>query len=90
MIVAADVFTEVPPDAYWRAATLLHALVLLRPLPEYNDYFGYAIAVAYLEASGKTVDAAYEPWRNLITDIRMLRVGVHDVADRLRSRGPEA
>lgn len=62
-----------------------YALVLLRPLPEYNDYFGYAIAGAYLEASGETVTTAYDPWRDLITEIRPFRVDVHDVADRLRS-----
>ncbi|MFF4188209.1 toxin Doc [Streptomyces sp. NPDC001691] len=78
------------PDAYWRAAALLHALVLLRPLPEYNEYFGYAIAGAYLEASGETVTTAYDPWRDLITEIRLLRVDVHDVADRLRSLGPSS
>ncbi|QES46540.1 toxin Doc [Streptomyces venezuelae] len=73
------------PDAYWRAAALLDALVLLRPLPEYNEYFAYGVTVAYIEASGRTVDAPYEQWRELITDIRMLRTTVFDVADRLRS-----
>ncbi|WP_167163190.1 toxin Doc [Streptomyces sp. MBT27] len=76
------------PDAYWRAAALLHALVLLRPLPDYNEFFGYGIALAYLEASGETVTSAYEPWRDLITEIRLFRVDVHDVADRLRSMLP--
>ncbi|MEV7618374.1 toxin Doc [Streptomyces sp. NPDC089799] len=73
------------PDAYWRAAALLEALVLLRPLPEHNEYFAYGVAVAYIEASGRTVDAPYEQWRDLITDIRMLRTTVFDVADRLRT-----
>lgn len=73
------------PDAYWRAAVLLDAIVLLRPLPESNEYFAYGVAVAYIEASGETVDAPYEQWRELITDIRMLRTTVFDVADRLRS-----
>ncbi|MFE2285527.1 hypothetical protein ACFXDJ_15305 [Streptomyces sp. NPDC059443] len=31
------------------------------------------------------VDAPYEQWRELITDIRTLRTTVFDVADRLRS-----
>lgn len=73
------------PDAYWRAAALLDAIVLLRPLPEANEYFAYGVAVAYIEASGRTVDAPYEQWRELITDIRTLRTTVFDVADRLRS-----
>ncbi|GHB72134.1 hypothetical protein GCM10010331_70320 [Streptomyces xanthochromogenes] len=61
--------------------------MLLRPLPEYDEFFGYGIAIAYLEASGETVTAAYEPWRDLITDIRQFRADVHGVADRMR-RGP--
>ncbi|MFD3327469.1 toxin Doc [Streptomyces sp. NPDC058701] len=74
------------PDAFWRAAALLEAIVLLRPLPDHNEYFAYGVAVAYIEASGGgAVDAAYEQWRELLTDIRLLRVTVFDVADRLRS-----
>jgi hypothetical protein len=73
------------PDAYWRAAALLEQLVLLRPLPARNEYFAYGVAVAYIRASGRTVDASYAPWRDLITDIRALRLTVYDIADRLRS-----
>ncbi|MET9853161.1 toxin Doc [Streptomyces sp. NPDC006450] len=76
------------PDAYWRAAALLEQLVLLRPLPARNEYFGYGVAVAYIRSSGKTVDEVFEPWRNLINDIRALRLNVFDVADRLRSLRP--
>ncbi|WP_030850680.1 hypothetical protein [Streptomyces sp. NRRL F-4474] len=77
-----------PPDAYWRAAALLEQIVLLRPLPARNEYFGYGIAVAYVRASGQDVDTAFEPWRDLITDIRGLRLNVYDVADRLRAMRP--
>ncbi|MCZ0211323.1 toxin Doc [Streptomyces sp. UMAF16] len=73
------------PDAYWRAAALLEQIVLLRPLPARNEFFGYGVAIAYIQASGESVDAAYEPWRDLITDIRALRLTVYDIADRLRS-----
>ncbi|GGS34864.1 hypothetical protein Snoj_00410 [Streptomyces nojiriensis] len=73
------------PDAYWRAAALLEQIVLLRPLPARNEYFGYGVAAAYIRASGKTVDDAFEPWHALITDIRALRLNIYDVADRLRS-----
>ncbi|WP_327411779.1 toxin Doc [Streptomyces sp. NBC_01233] len=76
------------PDAYWRAAALLEQIVLTRPLPARNEYFGYGVAVAYIKASGKDIDAAFEPWRDLITDIRALRLTVYDVADRLRSLRP--
>lgn len=76
------------PDAYWRAAALLEAIVLLRPLPEANEYFGYGVAVAYIEASGRLVEASYEQWRDLVTDIRARRATVFDVAARLRSWQP--
>ncbi|MFI0220130.1 toxin Doc [Streptomyces lydicus] len=73
------------PDAYWRAAALLDTIVLQRPLPDRNELYGYGIAVAYIEASGETVAASYEQWRDLISDIRALRLDVFDIADRLRS-----
>ncbi|MFD4245348.1 toxin Doc [Streptomyces sp. NPDC058525] len=78
------------PDAYWRAAALLEQLVLVRPLPARNEYFGYGVAVAYIRASGKEVDTAFAPWRALITDIRALRLTVYGVADRLRAMTPDA
>lgn len=73
------------PDAYWRAAALLEQLVLLRPLPARNAYFAYGVAVAYIRASEEEVDDSFEPWRDLIGDIRALRLTVYDIADRLRS-----
>ncbi|MFE5406457.1 toxin Doc [Streptomyces sp. NPDC056580] len=76
---------EGSPDAYWRAAALMEQIVLIRPLPARNEFYAYGVAVAYIEASGETVDAPYEPWRDLITDIRALRLTVYDIADRLRS-----
>ncbi|MFB6906867.1 toxin Doc [Streptomyces sp. B27] len=80
--------TEGAPDPYWRAAALLEQIVLLRPLPVRNELFGYGVATAYIEASGETVIAPYEPWRDLIMDIQALRLTVYDVADRLRSWRP--
>ncbi|MET9097142.1 toxin Doc [Streptomyces cyaneofuscatus] len=79
---------ESAPDAYWRAAALLEQIVLLRPLPVRSELYAYGVATAYIEASGETVDAAYEPWRDLIMDIQALRLSVYDVADRLRSWRP--
>jgi hypothetical protein len=76
---------ESSPDAYWRAAALLDAIVLLRPLPARNEFFGYGVAVAYIEASGETAHAPYEQWKQLIDDIRALRLDVFDIAARLRS-----
>ncbi|WP_030731767.1 hypothetical protein [Streptomyces sp. NRRL S-237] len=73
------------PDAFWRAAVFLEECVLLRPLPARNEAYGYGVAIAYLEASGKLVDTSYEPWRDLINDIRSLRVDSYAIAERLRS-----
>ena len=73
------------PDAFWRAAALLEQIVLLRPLPARNEFFAYGVAIAYIRASGETIDDSYTPWRDLITDIRALRLTVYDIADRLRS-----
>ncbi|CAM5704265.1 Toxin Doc OS=Streptomyces microflavus OX=1919 GN=Smic_83160 PE=4 SV=1 [Streptomyces microflavus] len=76
---------EGAPDAFWRAAALLEQIVLLRPLPVRSELFGYGVATAYIEASGESLDAPYESWRDLIMDIQALRLTVYDVADRLRS-----
>ncbi|MFE5485181.1 toxin Doc [Streptomyces sp. NPDC056527] len=76
---------QADPDAFWRAAVLLEECVLLRPLPARNELYGYGIAISYLEASGHRVDTSYEPWRDLIHEIRSLRLDSYDIADRLRS-----
>ncbi|MBT2897973.1 toxin Doc [Streptomyces sp. McG3] len=76
---------ETAPDAFWRAAALLEQIVLLRPLPVRSKLFGYGVAAAYIEASGESVNAAYESWRDLTMDIQALRLTVYDGADRLRS-----
>ncbi|MFJ4010967.1 toxin Doc [Streptomyces sp. NPDC090026] len=78
------------PDAYWRAAALLQQIVLVQPLPARNEAFGYGVAVAYVKASGESIHGSIDEWRNLVADVRALRVSVFDVADRLRSmRSPE-
>ncbi|WP_331750010.1 toxin Doc (plasmid) [Streptomyces sp. NBC_01707] len=73
------------PDAYWRAAALLDTIVLTRPLPARNELYGYAVALAYIEASGESVDPDPQPWKQLILDIKALRLDTFDIADRLRS-----
>ncbi|MFD7202871.1 toxin Doc [Streptomyces sp. NPDC059893] len=72
-------------DPFWRAAVFLEECVLLRPLPARNETYGYGIALAYLEASAEPVDAAYELWNALITEIRSMRLDSHTIAERLRS-----
>nr|WP_322746906.1 hypothetical protein [Streptomyces tauricus] len=82
---------EGSPDTYSRATALTEQIVLLRPLPARNEFFAYGVAVAYLKASGENVDTtAYESWRDLVADIRALRLTVYDIADRLRSLSPSA
>ncbi|MER6021898.1 toxin Doc [Streptomyces anulatus] len=76
---------ETTPDAFWRAAALLEQIVLLRPLPVRSELFGYGVATGYIEASGESVKAAFESWRDLIMDIQARCLTVYDVADRLRS-----
>ncbi|MEU6947424.1 toxin Doc [Streptomyces sp. NPDC046332] len=76
---------QADPDAFWRAAVFLEECVLLRPLPARNELYGYGIAIAYLDASGHRVDTTFEPWRDLVNDIRALRLNSYDIADRLRS-----
>ncbi|MEV3970164.1 hypothetical protein AB0K68_18745 [Streptomyces sp. NPDC050698] len=44
--------------------------MLPRPLPARNEFFGYGVAIAYIQASGASVGTTYEPWRDLINDIR--------------------
>ncbi|MFF5969953.1 toxin Doc [Streptomyces sp. NPDC012769] len=73
------------PDAFWRAAVLLEECVLLRPLPHRSELFGHALAVGYLQMHGLTVDTKFELWRDLIQEIRPLRLDSFAVAERLRS-----
>ncbi|MFD7004097.1 toxin Doc [Streptomyces mirabilis] len=73
------------PDAYWRAAALLDTIVLQRPLPARNELYGYAVTVAYIEASAETISASQVQWIQLIEDIKALRLDTFDIADRLRS-----
>ncbi|MEU6576716.1 toxin Doc [Streptomyces sp. NPDC046805] len=72
-------------DPAWRAAALLHTLVLLKPLPSANARFACATAVAYMSVSG----AAVEPPPGALVDLaRALMSGGTDVygaAERLRS-----
>ncbi|TVZ84911.1 toxin Doc [Streptomyces sp. BK340] len=76
------------PDSFWRAAALLDTIVLQRPLPARNELYGYAVAVAYVEASGATVVADQQHWIQLVEDIKALRLTTFDIADRLRSWQP--
>ncbi|MFJ5726069.1 hypothetical protein [Streptomyces sp. NPDC093149] len=64
---------------------MLDTIVLQRPLPARNEFYGYAVAVAYIEASGETADASQAQRVQLIEDIKALRLDAFDVADRQRT-----
>lgn len=73
------------PDAFWRAAVMLEECVLLRPLPSRNELYGHGLVVAYLGMHGEQVSTKFEVWRELIADIRALRLDSYGVAERLRA-----
>ncbi|MEW2001123.1 toxin Doc [Streptomyces coelicoflavus] len=73
------------PDAFWRAAVMLEECVILRPLPTRNELYGYTVALAYLSMHDEQVSTKFELWRELIADIRALRLDSYGVAERLRS-----
>ncbi|MFD5305135.1 MULTISPECIES: toxin Doc [Streptomyces] len=73
------------PDAFWRAAVMLEECVMLRPLPTRNELYGYTVALAYLSMHDEQVSTKFEVWRELIADIRALRVDSYGIAERLRS-----
>jgi hypothetical protein len=75
----------VDPDASWRAAALLHTLLLLRPLPSLNVRYACAVTLAYMHASGEGLDAPYGELVELCKDLIAGKGGVFGAADRLRS-----
>ncbi|MFJ3230879.1 toxin Doc [Streptomyces sp. NPDC086787] len=72
-------------DPAWRAAALLQALVLLRPLPSANARFACATAVAYMSAGGAGVDPPDGALAGLARDLMTGRTDVYGAAGRLRS-----
>lgn len=75
----------VDPDASWRAAALLHTLLLLRPLPALNVRFACAITIAYMHASGEGLDAPYGELVELCMELIAGKDTVFEAADRIRS-----
>ncbi len=59
--------------------------MMLRPLPTRNELYGYTVALAYLSMHEEQVDTKFEVWRELIADIRALRLDSFSIAKRLRS-----
>jgi hypothetical protein len=73
------------PDPAWRAASLLHTLATLKPLPARNARFACSTAVAYMHASGEGIDAPYGALIELTKDILNGSADVFEAADRIRS-----
>ncbi|UJB46267.1 toxin Doc [Streptomyces sp. A1-5] len=72
-------------DNSWRAATLMHTVIRLRPLPARNALFGAGLVVAYMGAAGEGIDAPYSALIDLARDIDAGRCDTYDAADRIRS-----
>lgn len=72
-------------DPAWRAAALLHTLVVLKPLPAYNVRFSCAVAIAYMSMCGEGVDAPYGEIVELTKQLTAEKTDVFDAADRIRS-----
>ncbi|MFD6415722.1 toxin Doc [Streptomyces sp. NPDC060194] len=75
----------VDSDPAWRAAALLHTLLLLRPLPAYNVRFACAVTIAYMHASGEGLDAPYGELVELAKELRAEKADVFAAADSIRS-----
>ncbi|MEV7982431.1 toxin Doc [Streptomyces sp. NPDC086519] len=75
----------VDSDAAWRAAALLHTLLLLKPLPSANARFACATAVAYMCASDVGIDPPHGALVDLARDLTGGKADVYAAADRLRS-----
>ncbi|MET7474695.1 hypothetical protein ABZT17_10105 [Streptomyces sp. NPDC005648] len=63
---------------------ILEECVMLRPLPARNELYGYGLAIAYLGMHGEQVNMKFEAWRELIADVRALRLDSYGIAERLR------
>ncbi|MEU9781474.1 hypothetical protein AB0H92_10955 [Streptomyces phaeochromogenes] len=70
---------------FWRAAVMLEECIVLRPFPAGNELYGYGVALAYLGMRGEQVNTKFEAWRELIADIRALKLDSYGIAERHRS-----
>ncbi|MCJ1676450.1 toxin Doc [Streptomyces sp. APSN-46.1] len=77
--------TAAEPDPAWRAAALLHTLVLLQPLPYRNSLYACQVAAAYMHASGEGIDPPCGALVELVRDIQAGKSTVYQAADRIRA-----
>ncbi|MEV7090703.1 toxin Doc [Streptomyces sp. NPDC093085] len=72
------------PDVSWRAASLIHTLIRLEPLPYRNSLFACQVAAAYMHASGEGIDPPYGALVDLVRAIQSGKTDVYQAADRIR------
>ncbi|MEV6654838.1 toxin Doc [Streptomyces sp. NPDC051219] len=72
-------------DNAWRAATLMHTVIRLKPLPARNALFGAGLVLAYMAAAGERIDAPYGALVDLARDVDNGQSDAYDAADRIRS-----
>ncbi|GGX89981.1 toxin Doc [Streptomyces minutiscleroticus] len=75
----------VDSDASWRAAALLHTLLMLRPLPSLNVRYACAVTIAYMHAAGEGIDSPYGELVELCKDLLANKGDVFAAADKIRS-----
>jgi hypothetical protein len=73
------------PDAAWRAAALLHAIVRLEPLPYLNSLYAALVAAQYMGQSGEGIDPPYGALSGLVRKVRDGAADVYTAADQLRA-----
>ncbi|MET8627400.1 toxin Doc [Kitasatospora sp. NPDC004669] len=71
-------------DPAWCAATLMHTIVLLRPLPVRNNLYACMTTAAYMHAAGEGIDPPYGALVELARDVAEARADVYEAADRIR------
>ncbi len=72
------------PDAAWRAAALLHAIVRLEPLPHLNSLYAALVAAQYMNQSGEGIDPPYGALSSLVRKVRDGDTDVYTAAGQLR------
>ncbi|MDQ0905140.1 hypothetical protein QFZ22_001125 [Streptomyces canus] len=81
----SPVFQAADPDAAWRAAALMHTIVLQEPLPHRNSLYAAFVAAQYMDQSGEGIDPPYGALSDLVRKIRDTCLRVPEVAERIRS-----
>lgn len=76
---------QADPDAAWRAASLLHTIVHLSPLPFRNSLYACSVASHYMAAVDEGIDPPYGALSELVRDVRGKEIDVFTAAERIRS-----